>query len=73
MGVGRGGHWPPWILKLLAKEFFFSNSRGKKQISPHLAPPEKKNWEKPLLAPLEKILPTPMCIFFHQAGLREAW
>jgi len=38
---------------------FFSILRGKKQISPLLAPLEKF-WEIPLLPPLEKILPTPM-------------
>jgi len=61
MGVGRGGRGaiPPWILKLLAKMVVFSILRGKKQISP-LFPPWKKIWENPLLAPLEKIFPTPM-------------
>jgi len=62
MGVGRGagGPTPPWILKLSAKKVVFSISRGKKQISPLLAPLEKF-WENPLLPPpLEKFLPTSM-------------
>jgi len=53
-GRRKGGHWPPWILKLLAKEFFFSNSRGKKQISPLLAPPGKKIGKNPYSPPWKK-------------------
>ena len=63
MGVGWGGQgvpFPPWILKLIAKNIIFSISRGKKQISPLLAPPWKNLWENPLLAPLEKVPPTPV-------------
>jgi len=61
MGVGRGEReaLAPWILKLLAKKVVFSISRGKKQISPLLAPPGK-NFGKIPYCPLEKILPTPM-------------
>jgi len=42
-GVGRGAgrRLPPWIFKLLAKKDVFSISRGKKRISPLLAPLEK--------------------------------
>jgi len=33
---------------------------GEKQISPLLAHPRKTFWKNPLVAPLEKFLPTPM-------------
>jgi len=59
MGVERGVKGSPWILKLLAKKVVFSISGGKKQILPLLAPPGNF-WENPLLAPMEKFLPTPM-------------
>jgi len=36
---------------MISKKRLFSISRGKKQISPLLAPPWKKFWEIPLLAP----------------------
>jgi len=62
MGVGRGEReaLAPWILKLLAKKVVFSISRGKKQISPLLAPPGKNFGKIPYWPPLEKIFPTPM-------------
>ena len=64
-GGGRGGLGPPWILKLLAKEYcFFFISRGKKQISPLLATPGKILEKFPSGPPLEKILPTPMSVAY---------
>jgi len=53
MGVGRGagGLAPYWILKLLAKKGCFSISRGKKQISPLLAPPGKNFGKVPYCPP----------------------
>jgi len=41
VGRGRGGAWPPWILKFLEKKFVFLVLSGKKQISLLLAPPGK--------------------------------
>jgi len=38
---GQGMPCPPWILKLSVKNVIFWISRGKKQISPLLPPPEK--------------------------------
>jgi len=62
MGVGRGGRGlgPSGFWKLLAKNFFFSISRDKKQISPLLALPGKNFGKTSTAPPLEKILPTPM-------------
>jgi len=53
MGVGKwaGGFWPPWILKLLAKKVVFSISRGKNQISPLFAPPDKNFGKFPYCPP----------------------
>jgi len=48
----------PLDFEIMSKKSFFSISRGKKQISPLLAPPWKKFWENPLLPPQQKILPT---------------
>jgi len=71
MGVGRGeqGGKLPWISKLLAKILFFQ-FRGVKTKFHHFWSPWKKFWENPLLAPLEKILPTPVILVsavFHDA------
>jgi len=55
-GPSRPGFWNYWQKKL-----FFSISRGKKKISPLLAP-LGKNFGKIPTAPLEKILPTSMVV-----------
>jgi len=54
MGVGKGGLGPPWILKLLAKKVIFSISRGKKQMSPLLAPLEEILGKSPTAPPWKK-------------------
>ena len=66
MGVGRGagGPWPPWILKLLAKKVVFSLSRGRNQISPRLAPPERILGKSPTGLPLEKSFRRPCSLSF---------
>jgi len=57
MGVGRGAGGALaslWILKLLAKKVVFSILRGKKQISPLLAPPGKIFGKIPYCLPWKK-------------------
>jgi len=84
MGVRREGQgaWLPWILKLLARKGCFSISRGKKQISPLLAPtgknfgkirycrpPWKKSFRRPCPGPSTRS-PYPLHAtgFFHNIG-----
>jgi len=50
-GGAEGAKAPLWILKLLAKKVVFSISRGKKQISPLLAPPGKAFVKIPYWSP----------------------
>jgi len=59
MGAG-GGLSHPWILKLLEKRLFFQFRGVENKFHQFCPPPWKKIWENTLLAPLEKILPTPM-------------
>jgi len=58
MGIGRGGAWPPWVLKISARKVVFLFQGVKKQISQLLAPLENIG-KLPWRHPLEKILPTP--------------
>ena len=50
--------------EISAKKVVWLVSSGKKQISPLLAQPLEKFWKNPLMAPLEKTLPTPMGALF---------
>ena len=77
MGVGRGerGVLATWSLNFLPKKVVLLVLSEKKQISPLLARPGKI-LEKPLVPPLEKILPTPMnhtLCFAHVLGYLFQW
>jgi len=64
MGVGRGdrGPWSPLEFESFsAKRLCSWFPVGKNKIH-HFWPPLEKFWKHPLVAPLEKILPTPMYI-----------
>jgi len=68
---GTGGQGPRGSWNLTVSYYVFSKkgyllvSRGKNEISPFLTLSWKNLfgyiWKNPLLAPLEKILPTPLC------------
>ena len=67
-GVAEGGFGPHWILKFSAKKGCFLGLSGKK-ISPLLVLLEKFK-KNPLVAPLEKILPTPIPV---SSDLTSRW
>ena len=61
MSVGRGDFCAPLDFEIISKKRLFFQFRGvKNKFHRFWPPPGKTFWENPLLAPLEKILPTPM-------------
>jgi len=60
-GVGRGEQAPTWKLKFFAKKGYFLTFESEKTNFATFAPLEKFR-KNPVMAPLEKILPTPMSV-----------